>query len=149
MDKATILNQAKGELSSRIKELREEIIQLDQIQENEGKSSMGDKYETGAELVNAQREQLAKNLNQLEEMVLSLNQIKILKDQEICEAGSLLETKECFFLISIPFGKLEISGDKELFLISPLSPLAQSLLGRRNGENVDFRGRDYKILGIT
>ncbi len=149
MDKAIILNAAKDELISRIKVLKEEVIQLDQIRESEGKSSMGDKYETGAELVNAQREQLVKNLQQLEEMVLSLEQIKTRPNQEVCQAGSLLETQKNFFLISIPFGQLDISGKKELFLISPLSPLAQSFLGKKKGENVVFRGTDYKILRIT
>ena len=76
-----------------------------------------------------------------------LSQITIEKHSSI-KMGSLVKTDKALFYISVGLGKQKIN-DTEFFAVSPISPLAQKLMGLTENSIVNFNGLIYTILKIV
>jgi hypothetical protein len=64
------------------------------------------------------------------------------------QEGSLVKIGNDLFLISISLGQINV-GDEKVFLLSENSPLGQSLIGKKENEEIQFRGKLMKILEIS
>ena len=108
---------------------------------------MCDKYETGRALVQTEIEHTAKQLDELLQNRKSLLAI----DPEIVhsriEKGSLVSTDRGIFFISLGLGKIK-TDNQEYFVISPLSPIGQQLIGKKIGDMFNFRNSIYTIQAI-
>lgn len=113
----------------------------------EEKSSAGDKYETGRAMMQRERDQALERLAPILEMVKTLSQLKPNRPQDKAELGSLVQTQDKFFFLSVPLGKVKL-GDRVFWAISPVSPVGSLLLDRRKGDRFSFNGRDYEVLGV-
>lgn len=77
-----------------------------------------------------------------------LTRINSEKEYTVVQPGSLVTTNRGMFFISISAGKLNIDG-KDVFAISPASPIGSALAGRRAGETVLFNKLVYEILSVA
>ena len=120
--------------------------ELMESNKQEGKSSAGDKHETGAAQVHLELEKMGKQMqehNRRSEEVERFNPSKISISQEV-RAGSLVETNSGWFYIITSFGKLTTpSGD--CFIISAASPIGQALFGKQAGEEFQWNGREGTV----
>ncbi len=120
---------------------------MDQAQEaanNEGKSSAGDKYETGRAMGHLQKDMYAR---QLAESVKELAALHAIVVDPLCREGrpgAFLQTDDVGFFISAGLGKQVVDGRTILFL-SPLAPLAKLLAGKKAGDPVVF---NHQTVGI-
>jgi len=125
-----------------------EAIQFAQASANdETKSSAGDKYETGRAMAQLEIEknsmQLAEGLK-LKQKLLQLDPTKITRT---AQAGSLVITNQGKFFIAVSAGKVTLENEN-YFAISPSSPIAQSLLGLRSGDQFRFNGKDFHVDSV-
>ncbi|MBN3580853.1 hypothetical protein JYB64_00535 [Algoriphagus aestuarii] len=133
-----LLNQRKTLLESELKSLSQSIHE-------DTKSSAGDKYETGREMI---RQEIGKVENQFKQNQSFLLEMHHLYDtckplQRVSE-GSLLRWGEDWLLISSSIGQVTVE-DRKVFLLSKNSPLGQALLGKEKMETVSFRGQSKPI----
>ena len=126
----------KGQISARKMDL-----------ETASKSSAGDKHETSRAMIHLEQEKLGFQYVDLEKQIQSLSQIHTRITDSI-HVGSLIETDKALFYISIGLGKLCFNGI-DVYVISPVSPLAQAFLKTDSLEDVLFKSTSYKILSIT
>lgn len=131
MNKENILQILKDKISEKIKTF-ENLIAETRASSNDTKSSMGDKYETGREMLQQEINNIQRQLNE------TLNQQNFLKklNTEVCtkvQNGALVKTDKGFFYISVSSGEIVFEG-KKIMTISSESPLAKAMFGKKIAE---------------
>lgn len=131
MNKENILQILKDKISEKIKTF-ENLIAETRASSNDTKSSMGDKYETGREMLQQEINNIQRQLNE------TLNQQNFLKklNTEVCtkvQNGALVKTDKGFFYISVSAGEIVFEG-KKIMTISSESPLAKAMFGKKIAE---------------
>ena len=110
------------------------------------KSSAGDKHETSRAMIHLDQEKLSSQLLELNKSLRILSQINIVEHSSV-NMGSLFITDHSIFYISIGLGKVSLN-DIDVFVMSPLSPLSQKLIGLKQHDSVEFNGIIHNILFI-
>ncbi len=114
---------------------------------SEGKSSAGDKHETGRAMAQIDQENARKQLHEARELKNALLKINPELNSAKAIAGSIVVTDKNMFYIAVAVGKIEI--DRTIvFVLSPASPIGQKLLGLTAGEQMEFNGQVYKIKEV-
>jgi transcription elongation GreA/GreB family factor len=134
-------------LQERISNIQQAMENARAAQQDDTKSSAGDKYETTREMMTQELENLSTQLHQLLVQLNILQSLQLDKKNESAEAGSLVKTDKGFYFISIGSGTAEIEG-KNIVCISPAAPLAVAMLGKTEGESFLFRNMSYKVLSV-
>ncbi|MCB0496296.1 MAG: 3-oxoacyl-ACP synthase [Cyclobacteriaceae bacterium] len=134
-------------LAERIERAQQLIEQAQEAAELESKSSAGDKYETGRAMMLIERENAEGQLQEALKLKKVMDQIHPNRKTSIAELGSLLQTSAGYYYLSISMGKILI-GDKEAFVLSPVSPLGQFLVGKKAGDSFSFNSRPLNILAV-
>lgn len=115
----------------------------------DNKSSAGDKFETGRETMTQDLNTVEKQLKQAKFEFDELCRLQSIKGKTpTIQEGSLVKIGNDLFLISISLGQLNV-GDEKIFLLSENSPLGQSLIGKKENEEIQFRGKPIKIGEIS
>ena len=114
---------------------------------SETKSSAGDKYETGREMANAERDRNAAHMQQAQQLQAELVRISPDAACDTVRPGALVTTSLGRFYISISAGKLALDGP-EIFAVSAAAPVAVALKGRRAGEEAAFNGKLVRVLAV-
>lgn len=127
---------------------QEALKHLQQSHEAEGKSSMGDKYETGREMINLEKGKVAQQLNEVSKMKQVLDQIDPERSMTSGQLGSLIETTAARYFLAISVGRLSLEK-VDYFIVSPSSPIGQVLLGKAVGDHFDFGGKSQRIKSIS
>ncbi len=133
--------------NNKISEVTSELNAVQSSANSETKSTAGDKYETARAMAMLEKEKLSSQLNVLSKQLQSLNSISLNNQHNEIKNGSLINTNYGTFLVVTAIGKV-IFNEQEIFIISPLAPLVQILLGKKKGEKVSFHNREYSILDV-
>lgn len=113
----------------------------------ETKSSVGDKYETGRAMMQLEKEKYAQQLAQAQVLRQQLEQLNPQQQHNHIQLGSLLRTDEGLYYLSVSLGKL-MHEAKTVFVLSAASPLGQVLVGKKAGDKIAFQGRNISILEV-
>ena len=135
-----LINKKRVEIEARISLLQVSLA-------SESKSTAGDKHETGRAMIQLEREKLGNQLKQLEFQEGVLDKIQPSKTAELVVLGAYVETDAMCYYLSVPLGKITL-GSKEIYAISPQSPIGSLLLGKKLGENITFNCKTTKIKAI-
>ncbi|SEM09851.1 hypothetical protein SAMN05421856_10185 [Chryseobacterium taichungense] len=132
MDKSKILEAVKTRIIEKIEKF-ENLIESTRASNNDTKSSMGDKYETGREMLQQEINNLQRQLNE------TLGQQTVLQkiNAEPCtkvQNGALVQTDKGLFYIAVAAGELILDNQK-VITISPESPLAKSMTALSKGQS--------------
>lgn len=141
-DLIQIINQ---KLSEKIRKLESMILET-RASNNDTKSSMGDKYETGREMLQQEINNLQIQLNEVLKQQDFLKTIAN-KPNEKAEKGALVKTEKGLFFISVSLGEI-ISENQKIICISPESPLAKAMNGKQKGETLSVNNMSQKIIEI-
>ena len=113
----------------------------------EGKSSAGDKYETGRAMNHLEKDmharQLAANKNDLAKL-LSINCEQVYKT---AASGCFVKCTGISFFIAAGLGKISMEG-KMVLLLSHLAPVAKMLQGKKPGDTILFKGKELTIVEL-
>jgi transcription elongation GreA/GreB family factor len=131
MDKSKILEIIKSKISEKIQHF-ETLIAETRASSNDTKSSMGDKYETGREMLQQEINNLQRQLN---ETLNQQNTIqKITSEQSLkVQNGALVKTDKGLFYISASLGEIVFENQK-IMTVSVESPLVKAMYGKKAGE---------------
>ena len=145
MNKSEILKTVSEKLDLKIKTL-ENLIAETRASNNETKSSMGDKYETTREMVQQEINNLQVQLN---ENVRAKNSLKMINTNlhQVIGLGSLIQTERGFFYIAVSLGEIAFEK-KKIFIISPESPLAKVLIGKKKGDEISLNNTKQTIQNL-
>ena len=132
-------------IEQRIDAARRAMQAAQESSSSETKSSAGDKYETGREMANAERNRHAAHLRQAQQLQAELARISPDAPCDTVRPGALVTTSLGRFYISISAGKLE--GD-DVFAVSAAAPVAVALKGLRAGQQALFNGKTVRIEAV-
>lgn len=145
--KRQLLSDCLLRLEQRRKEIMDELDQIAIAIANETKSSAGDKHETSRALMQNQREQIGQRLKETETMIGAVQQIDIQSVNTGVRMGSMVTTNKGIFWISVAYGRFD-TGDITYYFISPQSPLAIAMTGKKGGDQFSFNNQEYRIVYV-
>ena len=134
-------------VARRTNELTKEINLLQESAGSETKSSMGDKYETGREMITQEINRLSQQLQQLGGMQKVLDQLDLTSAPKV-QLGSLVHTSGGIYFLGIPAGKIDLEG-RSYFIVSPGSPVGKLLWDKVVGDKVTLGNRQLEVLGVV
>ncbi|MCQ4142066.1 hypothetical protein [Chryseobacterium sp. EO14] len=145
MEKSKILEAVKSRIAEKIQKL-EKLIEETRASNNDTKSSMGDKYETGREMLQQEINNLQRQLNE------SLNQQSIIQKissdpSSKVQNGALVKTDKGLFYISASAGEIMVDQQK-IMTVSAESPLAKAMYGLTENQNFSVNNVTQKIVEI-
>ena len=115
---------------------------------NDTKSTAGDKHETGRAMMQHEQEKLRLQLVELENQISFLQKINPENKAAKIQLGSMVQTDKACFYIAIAFGQLKIQT-QQIFVISPIAPIAQQMLGKSINDQFKMNGLTYTISAIV
>lgn len=148
MLKHDIILRCHQYVDSRIATAREAMADAQAAANEESKSSVGDKYETGRSMMQIEGEKAAHQLAEATKLKDILYHISPEKRSQKIGSGSLVITNSRKIFISIGIGKLDFNGE-EILVVAPTSPLGKALMGCAINDRVAFNGESMLILDIA
>lgn len=116
--------------------------------DNDTKSSAGDKYETGREMMQREINKYEEQLYKAIQLKKELDYLNLEKEQKKVEKGSLVITDKGIYFLSVGLGKIQIEKEK-YFAISLASPIGNLLHQKEVGTSISFNGRSIVIEKIV
>jgi transcription elongation GreA/GreB family factor len=141
--KSEIHSNLRSILEKTLDEARREYVLAKESRDSDTKSSAGDKFETGREMMQREMDKLSALVDNTLNSIAKLDRIADLPASAVISEGSLVETDQDTYYISIGYGKLEAA-----YAISIESPLGIELKGKKVGDRVEMRGRIITIKSI-
>jgi transcription elongation GreA/GreB family factor len=132
-------------IEQRITAARTAMQAAQESSSSETKSSAGDKYETGREMANAERDRNAAHMQQAQQLQAELARISPDAPCDTVRPGALVRTSMGQFYISISAGQLL---GTDVFAVSPAAPVAVALKGLRAGQEAVFNGKTVRVLAV-
>jgi len=144
--KENLYQQCMQYVLKRIAVAEEGIRDAQQAQNDDTKSSAGDKYETGREMAQQETNRYLVQLDEANKLKVALNTIGH-GITEIASPGSVVYTNNGNFYLSISAGQLMAEG-KSFYAVSPASPIGMQLMNKKAGEQIAVNGKTYEILAV-
>ena len=147
LDKEIVFNTVKKELEKRSNIIQSTFDDLKDALHSSSKSTVGDKHETSRAMIQLEQEKLSQQLVNIINLKNSLNKINPKKHHNVIQYGSLINTSDGLFFLSIGLGKLNINNQK-VFCITATTRLGILLIGKHKGDNIRIDEKKIKILDL-
>jgi transcription elongation GreA/GreB family factor len=131
----------------KVRNLETELESTREATTSEGKSTAGDKHETGRAMMHLEQEKLHKQLGEAQALVAELERIEVSDGHNSVQIGSIVETSRATFILAVGLGKVHFEGN-DYFAVSAQSPVAQQMMGRNVGESFVVNATEYVITAI-
>ena len=135
-------------IEDRIDSAQKAIKAAQESANQDSKSSMGDKYETGRAMAQLEIE---KNTIQLSEAIKLKKQLETIPKEQYgnkIKNGSLILSNNGNYFLAISAGKIEIDN-VTYFALSTASPLGAKMLNLEEGNSFDFGGKQFVLETVV
>ncbi|MEN9332987.1 MAG: hypothetical protein RLY35_167 [Bacteroidota bacterium] len=117
--------------------------------QQEGKSTAGDKHETAGAMVHLEMEQQGRQLEETKRHIAEMSRWK--PDQQgngqVVVMGSLVETTCGLFYMITGLGRIEFENTT-VYVIGPYSPMGKALMGKGKGQSFDWGQIKGEVIAI-
>jgi len=134
-------------IQQRLDAARQAIEAAQQAAKDDTKSSAGDKYETGREMMQQETNRNMAQLTEANKLLVALNHISTNGQHTTAEAGSVVVTDNGKFFLSVSAGTVVLDSDT-YFAVSPGSPIGLKMKGCAAGDTFSLNGKHYKISEV-
>ncbi len=134
-------------IEDRISTAQQAITAARESANDDTKSSAGDKYETGREMMQQEIDRNRKQLEESQKLKLVLEKIEPNKSTVLIQNGALVTTNYGKFYISISLGQIVVD-DSIYFAVSSVSPIGLKLMKQVKGYEFDFNGKLLRVLNV-
>ena len=146
ISKEALIAKLNSIIDTRLQNAKQAMDSAADSRDNETKSSVGDKYETGRAMMQEEYDRSKVSYLKAKQLQSELKEIKLSKPQVVLP-GALVHTNFGKFFLSVGLGKIQIL-DIEIFCISKESPIGKAMLNKSASTIFDFNGREYRIERI-
>ncbi|PWJ55595.1 GreA/GreB family transcription elongation factor [Dyadobacter jejuensis] len=147
MDKSGIVRILETTLDERMQHAKKAMDAAQQSANEQGKSSVGDKYETARSMGQLDRDMFARQYESARQERLILERINPQEVHKQVTLGSVVDTTAGWFFVAVSFGKLAYLQES-VMVVSSLSPIGRALLGKSAGDSFDFMGKKQQINAV-
>jgi len=145
--KQLFYNSIIAKIEQKIQTARTAIEIAKESRDNDTKSSAGDKFETGREMMQIEIENNKMLLNKALTQLNELRKIDLQKDYSKVEFGSFVITNNGSYFFSIAEGKIEVNNEL-YYAVSMISPLGKLLNSKVVGDEIMLNNKQFKIKEI-
>lgn len=145
--KRRVLRLCLQRVDDKILELDEAIVLARSAQQEDTKSSAGDKFETSREMMTQEIEKNTLLLAEAKQQRQNLLQIPSNHTHSTIQRGSIVESNHGNFYVGVSVGAVNIE-EKIFQTISPASPVGSILLGKKAGDTFVFNGKEYIVQQV-
>jgi hypothetical protein len=142
--KKELYNQCLNYVEKRMEAAQLAITEAQKASNDDTKSSAGDKYETGREMMQQETNRNLTQLNEANKLRVALNKVNTTAISETVDTGSLVITNHGNFYIAISAGTLSVNNEI-WFAVSPASPIGSVLKGLKAGNEFNLNNKIYLI----
>lgn len=142
--KEDLYNNCQKFVGDRLRLIQQRIASIQESLHSETKSSAGDKHETGRAMLQLEREKLGVQLAEVQKLQQILSKVDILYSSEVVRLGSVVETSEGNFFLSISIGEINMDK-KSYYAIATNTPMGKLLIGKNVGDICSFNNKNFKI----
>lgn len=141
--KSGLLSFCFDYINKKLEVLEDELRLAQDSTNDQSKSSVGDKHETGRAMAQLEQEKLSSQFLELEKQKQILTKINPEVINQNIGLGSLVKTNKGSFFLAIAIGKVTLNNS-DFFVISLSSPIGQALFNHQ-GNKVNFNGAIIEI----
>lgn len=145
--KLILFNFCLDFINTRIANIQTAIADARSAQQDDTKSSAGDKYETSREMMTQEIENNMTHLLEAEKAKQVLLSIDPHQTADVVWKGSLVFTDSGNFFIAVSAGKVVVE-EIRYTCISTSSPIGKAMLGKKAGDAFVFLDKAYKLLEV-
>jgi transcription elongation GreA/GreB family factor len=145
--KQELFTQCQAFVDGRFRAIQKTIDEIQESLTSETKSSAGDKHETGRAMLQLEREKAGQQLLEIEKLNQVLCKIDVSKSSQTIGLGSVILTSQANYFIAISAGEIKLE-DQLFFAISANTPIGQLILGRQEGDQIQFRDQKFQIIKV-
>ncbi|MGV3696151.1 hypothetical protein [Flavobacterium sp.] len=146
--KQQLLDRYKEMLQDRIDVFQDMISGLTEDARNDAKGSAGDKHETALSMMHLEQEKLSHKLKEILTQKAILDKIDASQVHKKVALGSLVQANGMLLFIATALPKITLEN-KNIFALSPQSPLGSKLMGNETGFTFDLNGKAYVIESVA
>ncbi len=132
MNKSKVLEFTRNKITEKIQSF-EHLIAETRASNNDTKSSMGDKYETGREMLQQEINNLQRQLNEALNQQTLIQKITSEPSPKV-QNGALVKTDKGLFYIAASIGEIVVDNQR-IMTVSVESPLVKTMMGLQSGKN--------------
>ncbi|MCE7064318.1 transcription elongation factor [Dyadobacter sp. CY326] len=147
MNKTALITHIKSLLEERMMVAWNAMEAAQASANDQGKSSMGDKYETSRSMGQLDRNMHARQYEQVRQERLVLEKISENEIPARAAVGSLLETTAGWFFIGVSLGAVKME-EETVIAVSSSSPVGALLLGKSPGGKFEFMKKQHEIKAL-
>jgi len=146
--KQKLVVECQKYVNLRLQRIHDVISGIQESLTSETKSSAGDKHETGRAMLQLEREKAGKQLAQVQKLQEIIKKIDISSVSNHVHLGSLVQTSNGTYFISISIGELKIDNNS-YFAIAANTPIGKVLLGKKPNDTVLFNNKKMTIKEVS
>lgn len=146
--KESLHNLCLKQVNDRLKAAETAIEELQAAMANETKSSAGDKYETAREMLQQEMNLYLGRKADAKSQLAQLHLVDPRHKHDIVAPGALVYTDSAIYYLAVNAGSFIIE-DEKIFTISPASPIALQLKGKKAGDEFEFNGKIDKVVKVA
>lgn len=145
--KSKLLESCQKQVDGRFVKIKQTISGIEEALFEESKSSSGDKHETTRAMLQIDRENAGRQLQEIEKLAAILGRIDIQSASDYVRLGSLVFTDKNIYFISLSIGAVTLEGIQYL-CVAINSPVGSLLLGKKKGESFNLNGIVHTIMDV-
>jgi hypothetical protein len=123
------------------------INEAQKASNDDTKSSAGDKYETGREMMQQETNRNLAQLSEANKLKIALNHVPSNSVMSTADQGSIVITDKANFYIAVGAGTLSVNN-LNYFAVSPYSPIGLKLKGLKAGNEFNLNEKNYLVKQV-
>ena len=143
-----MLDACHRHVDVRIATSRQAMDEAQSAANEETKSSVGDKYETGRSMMQLESQKAAMQLEEALKVKAALDRLPPESSGNTVTTGSLVITNTIKILIAVGIGRVK-AGEEEVFVVAPASPIGKTLIGLSTGDSFEFNKQQFVIQQVV
>ena len=136
------------QLEVQIQQAKHDWSLAKESRDSDTKSSAGDKYETGREMMQREMDKISASLDMQKNQLAQMQRIDLHENPNRVGIGSYIETDAENYYLSVGLGKQTCNGSP-FYAISSDSPIGALLMGKQKGDSIELRGRKITLISIV
>ncbi len=146
-NKTQVFIKSLDEINEQINQYREEMDNIrDSMEANDVHTDYDEEGSKGELL--GDFEKYAGYLDNAQKMKETLQKIDRERYSETIQFGSVIETKNNYYFVAVPLGKITMDDGSTVNVISTEAPIFEKLKGKRKGDTFSLKDEEVKILGV-
>ena len=145
--KNELLQHCQKQVDNRYSKIKQTIADIEESLLEEAKNSSGDKHETGRAMLQIDRENAGKQLQEIEKIAQLIKKIDVKATSDYARLGSLVYTDRFTYFVSLSIGTVTL-GKTDYLCVALNSPVGMLISGKRKGDEFNLNGTIYKIIDV-